>query len=220
MMIFFHLHSWPPLIFTTDPNGWRTKSIDPEEISTVPRKVTSSFHAVHSLGNAGQIMRVGSRHRLVIYTKLSCRRMTPAACRRRRNASAMLLRHCIISLSTQSAEQVHVRCRNCKAAAHTTPFLACDSCRNVQPVDPSVDYFRIFGLPDGGVPNTSHGSGCWPATIHESGYCLTTVCKSGCSDANLHIASWSQALAHPVAAANTPSTWGILWSCLWTYPML
>ena len=53
---------------------------------------------------------------LVIYTKLSCRRMTPAACRRRRNASAMLLRQCIISLSTQSAEQVHVRCRNCKAA--------------------------------------------------------------------------------------------------------
>ena len=37
--------------------------------------------------------------------------------RRRRNASAMLLRHCIISLSTQSAEQVHVWCRNCKAAA-------------------------------------------------------------------------------------------------------
>ncbi|CBI39120.3 hypothetical protein VitviT2T_011572 [Vitis vinifera] len=48
--------------------------------------------------------------------------------------------------SAQSAEQVHVRCWNCKAAAQTTPFLACDSCRSVQPVDPSVDYFQIFGL--------------------------------------------------------------------------
>ncbi|XP_034692621.1 iron-sulfur cluster co-chaperone protein HscB homolog isoform X1 [Vitis riparia] len=48
--------------------------------------------------------------------------------------------------SSQSAEQVHVRCWNCKAAAQTTPFLACDSCRSVQPVDPSVDYFQIFGL--------------------------------------------------------------------------
>ena len=33
------------------------------------------------------------------------------------DASAMLLRHCIISLSTQSAGQVYVWCRNCKAAA-------------------------------------------------------------------------------------------------------
>ena len=41
--------------------------------------------------------------------------------RRRRNASAMLLRHCIISLSTQSAEQVHVWCRNCKVAAAAKP---------------------------------------------------------------------------------------------------
>nr|CAN68834.1 hypothetical protein VITISV_022162 [Vitis vinifera] len=79
-----------------------------------------------------------------------------------RNASAMLLRHCIISLSTQSAEQVHVRCRNCKAAAQTTPFLACDSCRSVQPVDPSVDYFRIFGLPDGGVPPQVMGQAADP----------------------------------------------------------
>ncbi|KAL6336239.1 hypothetical protein AAG906_011121 [Vitis piasezkii] len=38
--------------------------------------------------------------------------------------------------SAQSAEQVHVRCWNCKAAAQTTLFLACDSCRSVQPVDP------------------------------------------------------------------------------------
>ncbi|KAD5508546.1 hypothetical protein R6Q59_030810 [Mikania micrantha] len=34
-------------------------------------------------------------------------------------------------------------CWNCKAQS---PFLICESCGSVQPVDHSVDYFRIFGL--------------------------------------------------------------------------
>lgn len=38
------------------------------------------------------------------------------------------------------------RCWNCKSPPKTTPFLACDSCRSVQPLDSSVDYFQIFGL--------------------------------------------------------------------------
>lgn len=29
---------------------------------------------------------------------------------------------------------------------HTVPFLVCENCRCVQSVDPSVDYFQIFGL--------------------------------------------------------------------------
>ncbi|KAF5182386.1 Iron-sulfur cluster co-chaperone protein hscb protein, partial [Thalictrum thalictroides] len=33
-----------------------------------------------------------------------------------------------------------------RSIALSKPFLACDSCRSVQPVDPSVDYFQIFGL--------------------------------------------------------------------------
>ncbi|GLT96377.1 hypothetical protein SLE2022_140020 [Rubroshorea leprosula] len=37
-------------------------------------------------------------------------------------------------------------CRNCDAAAGTWAFLLCDSCRSIQPVDFSVDYFHIFGL--------------------------------------------------------------------------
>ncbi|KAF7851965.1 hypothetical protein BT93_L1666 [Corymbia citriodora subsp. variegata] len=40
-------------------------------------------------------------------------------------------------------------CWNCGAVARksaTTPFLVCESCRSVQPVDESVDYFQIFGL--------------------------------------------------------------------------
>ncbi|XP_062003741.1 iron-sulfur cluster co-chaperone protein HscB homolog [Rosa rugosa] len=37
-------------------------------------------------------------------------------------------------------------CWNCSAAAQTTPFLLCSSCRCIQPVDHSVDYFQIFGL--------------------------------------------------------------------------
>jgi molecular chaperone HscB len=36
-------------------------------------------------------------------------------------------------------------CWNCDAAAETSPFLVCESCRTVQPVDHSADYFQIFG---------------------------------------------------------------------------
>ncbi|KAK9921506.1 hypothetical protein M0R45_030015 [Rubus argutus] len=38
------------------------------------------------------------------------------------------------------------QCWNCSAAAGTTPFLLCSSCRCIQPLDHSVDYFQIFGL--------------------------------------------------------------------------
>ncbi|KAE9465669.1 hypothetical protein C3L33_02423, partial [Rhododendron williamsianum] len=39
------------------------------------------------------------------------------------------------------------QCWSCASvAAQTVPFLACENCRCVQPVDPSVDYFQIFGL--------------------------------------------------------------------------
>lgn len=38
-------------------------------------------------------------------------------------------------------------CWNCNAVASgITPFLVCQSCRAVQPVDHSIDYFRIFSL--------------------------------------------------------------------------
>ncbi|OIW20132.1 hypothetical protein TanjilG_01905 [Lupinus angustifolius] len=42
------------------------------------------------------------------------------------------------------------KCWNCDvvpaASESTVPFLFCESCRCVQPVDDSVDYFQIFGL--------------------------------------------------------------------------
>ncbi|XP_021771237.1 uncharacterized protein LOC110735370 isoform X2 [Chenopodium quinoa] len=39
------------------------------------------------------------------------------------------------------------RCWNCNSSPTTSQlFLVCDSCRCIQPVDRSVDYFRIFGL--------------------------------------------------------------------------
>ncbi|KAL5715671.1 hypothetical protein ACHQM5_017461 [Ranunculus cassubicifolius] len=37
-------------------------------------------------------------------------------------------------------------CWNCNKVAASKPFLACESCRCVQPVDASVDYFQIFDL--------------------------------------------------------------------------
>ncbi|KAL1821198.1 hypothetical protein ACET3Z_016067 [Daucus carota] len=41
-----------------------------------------------------------------------------------------------------------LNCWNCNAAAaeSTTPFLFCQPCRAVQPVDHSIDYFQIFSL--------------------------------------------------------------------------
>uniref|UniRef100_A0A7N0ZRC7 J domain-containing protein n=1 Tax=Kalanchoe fedtschenkoi TaxID=63787 RepID=A0A7N0ZRC7_KALFE len=41
---------------------------------------------------------------------------------------------------------LNLRCWNCVVAAETAPFLFCHSCRSVQPVDQSIDYFHIFGL--------------------------------------------------------------------------
>lgn len=38
------------------------------------------------------------------------------------------------------------QCWNCASVPHTVPFLVCENCRCVQSVDPSVDYFQIFGL--------------------------------------------------------------------------
>ncbi|KAF8118772.1 hypothetical protein N665_0002s0082 [Sinapis alba] len=37
-------------------------------------------------------------------------------------------------------------CWNCGFSSEKDAFLFCDSCRSIQPVDDSVDYFQIFGL--------------------------------------------------------------------------
>ncbi|KAF7804214.1 Iron-sulfur cluster co-chaperone protein HscB, mitochondrial [Senna tora] len=50
---------------------------------------------------------------------------------------------CSSSISSQKVEN---RCWNCHAMPESAPFLVCDSCRTIQPVDKSVDYFDIFGL--------------------------------------------------------------------------
>ncbi|KAL6141613.1 hypothetical protein ACLB2K_059901 [Fragaria x ananassa] len=49
-------------------------------------------------------------------------------------------------ISFISSQSKPAQCWNCCAAAATTPFLLCSSCRCIQPVDHSVDYFQIFGL--------------------------------------------------------------------------
>ncbi|ERM93662.1 hypothetical protein AMTRI_Chr03g149560 [Amborella trichopoda] len=41
------------------------------------------------------------------------------------------------------------KCWSCGASAASFPFLSCDSCRSVQPLDPSINYFDIFGLKKG-----------------------------------------------------------------------
>ncbi|KAM7465493.1 hypothetical protein LguiB_013055 [Lonicera macranthoides] len=47
------------------------------------------------------------------------------------------------NFSSAFAEEVH--CWNCNALADMAPFLVCQSCRSVQPVDHSANYFQIFG---------------------------------------------------------------------------
>ncbi|KAM7461527.1 hypothetical protein LguiA_029648 [Lonicera macranthoides] len=46
-------------------------------------------------------------------------------------------------LSSAFAEKVC--CWNCSIVADSVPFLVCQSCRSIQPVDHSADYFQIFG---------------------------------------------------------------------------
>ncbi|XP_077211911.1 DNAJ heat shock N-terminal domain-containing protein [Tasmannia lanceolata] len=50
---------------------------------------------------------------------------------------------------SKSEDKDFGRCWNCGAVATSAPFLACTSCRSVQPLDPSIDYFKIFGLEKG-----------------------------------------------------------------------
>ncbi|QCE05297.1 iron-sulfur cluster co-chaperone protein HscB, mitochondrial [Vigna unguiculata] len=50
------------------------------------------------------------------------------------------------SLCSKSAVEIQSGCWNCHAPPHSAPFLVCDSCRCIQPVDGSIDYFEIFGV--------------------------------------------------------------------------
>ncbi|WCJ43866.1 DNAJ heat shock N-terminal domain-containing protein [Euphorbia peplus] len=47
---------------------------------------------------------------------------------------------------SESSEQKYAKCWNCNAQSQRLLFLVCDSCKAIQPVDQSVDYFQIFGL--------------------------------------------------------------------------
>lgn len=46
---------------------------------------------------------------------------------------------------SKAAEKLQTTCWNCHAVPQYAPFLFCDSCRCIQPVDDSIDYFEIFG---------------------------------------------------------------------------
>nr|POE83082.1 iron-sulfur cluster co-chaperone protein hscb, mitochondrial [Quercus suber] len=64
---------------------------------------------------------------------------------------------------------VHVRCWSCGKVANGSLFLFCDSCRSVQPLDQSVDYFQIFGLErkyDIGVENLEGKYKDWQKKLH------------------------------------------------------
>ncbi|CAN8298396.1 unnamed protein product [Cochlearia groenlandica] len=50
---------------------------------------------------------------------------------------------CFCSESSDKRSSV---CWNCGFSSEKSAFLFCDSCRSIQPVNDSVDYFQIFGL--------------------------------------------------------------------------
>ncbi|KAE9612448.1 hypothetical protein Lal_00039777 [Lupinus albus] len=54
------------------------------------------------------------------------------------------------SKSAEKLQSSNSRCWNCDAVPTASeseaPFLFCESCRCIQPVDYSIDYFQIFGL--------------------------------------------------------------------------
>ncbi|KAH9613001.1 hypothetical protein KSS87_022039 [Heliosperma pusillum] len=45
-----------------------------------------------------------------------------------------------------SSKPIDRRCWNCNSGPTSDLFLVCDSCRCIQPIDPSHDYFHIFAL--------------------------------------------------------------------------
>ncbi|XP_038697574.1 iron-sulfur cluster co-chaperone protein HscB homolog [Tripterygium wilfordii] len=50
------------------------------------------------------------------------------------------------SFCSQHSGGFGVKCWQCNALPETLPFLVCESCRTIQPVDHSINYFQIFGL--------------------------------------------------------------------------
>ncbi|KAG5052401.1 hypothetical protein AAZX31_02G180400 [Glycine max] len=50
------------------------------------------------------------------------------------------------SLCSKSAEEIQRGCWNCHTVPHSEPFLVCELCQCIQPVDSSIDYFDIFGV--------------------------------------------------------------------------
>ncbi|KAI4300601.1 hypothetical protein L6164_033958 [Bauhinia variegata] len=52
---------------------------------------------------------------------------------------------CGKSICSKAAEKLELRCWNCHSVPESLPFLFCESCRSIQPVDKSVNYFDIFG---------------------------------------------------------------------------
>lgn len=49
---------------------------------------------------------------------------------------------------SESSFAEKLQCWNCNSAPtqNSKPFLVCQTCRSVQPVDHSIDYFQILGL--------------------------------------------------------------------------
>ncbi|KAL3642783.1 hypothetical protein CASFOL_013598 [Castilleja foliolosa] len=65
---------------------------------------------------------------------------------KRDNASLFVRNEIFFSSQSESAEKYN-HCWSCGAAAeNSAPFLFCQACRSVQPVNESIDHFQIFGL--------------------------------------------------------------------------
>ncbi|XP_065871311.1 iron-sulfur cluster co-chaperone protein HscB homolog isoform X2 [Euphorbia lathyris] len=47
---------------------------------------------------------------------------------------------------SESLKRQYASCWNCNTQSQRLLFLVCDSCQAIQPVDHSVDFFKIFGL--------------------------------------------------------------------------
>ncbi|KAK6944140.1 Co-chaperone HscB, C-terminal oligomerization domain [Dillenia turbinata] len=65
------------------------------------------------------------------------------------NYTSLFLQNTLFSLKSflcsQATNNGVLRCWSCDKVADSTPFLVCEACKSVQPVDSSLDYFQIFG---------------------------------------------------------------------------
>lgn len=117
---------------------WKKQLWSPVFIFNIARRVLSSNSTCIPVDTIFQIQSCATLS--AFDTREVSRVFQPTGCHFPRR-----LEFSVKNFSSESSEKV--RCWNCNAVpGNAMPFLVCQFCRCVQPVDHLVDFFQIFGL--------------------------------------------------------------------------